>query len=209
MFVIGITGGIGSGKSSVARILRVRGIPVLDADAIAHELTAVQGETNQAIAQALGPKVLREDGSLDRPYLADLAFSNKRVLDSLSAIIHQEVIKTMEARLDQEKAKKTKVLALDVPIPVKRGFLDICDQVWTVRADQEIRLARLQQRGMDRAEALRRIEVQMTPEEYRELADHEIENNGSFLDLEERVEALLREELAQRGISLPGLAPRA
>ncbi|HZK42656.1 MAG TPA: dephospho-CoA kinase [Clostridia bacterium] len=207
MFVIGITGGIGSGKSSVARILRVKGIPVLDADAIAHELTAVQGETNQAIAQVLGPKVLREDGSLDRPYLADLAFSNKRVLDSLSAIIHQEVIKTMEERLDQEKAKKTKVLALDVPIPVKRGFLDICDQVWTVMADQEIRLARLQQRGMDRAEALRRTQVQMTPEEYRELADHEIDNNGSLLDLEERVKALLKEELAQRGISLPGLAP--
>ena len=207
MFVIGITGGIGSGKSSVARILRVLGIPILDADAIAHELTAVQGETNQAIAQALGPKVLREDGSLDRSYLADLAFSNKRVLDSLSAIIHQEVIKTMEERLDQEKARKTKVLALDVPIPVKRGFLDICDQVWTVMADQEIRLARLQQRGMDRAEALRRIQVQMTPEEYRELADHEIDNNGSLLDLEERVKALLKEELAQRGISLPGLAP--
>ena len=207
MFVIGITGGIGSGKSSVARILRVLGIPILDADAIAHELTAVQGETNEAIAQALGPKVLREDGSLDRAYLADLAFSNKRVLDSLSAIIHQEVIKTMEERLDQEKARKTKVLALDVPIPVKRGFLDICDQVWTVMADQEIRLARLQQRGMDRAEALRRTQVQMTPEEYRELADHEIDNNGSLLDLEERVKALLKEELAQRGISLPGLAP--
>ncbi len=207
MFVIGITGGIGSGKSSVARILRVLGIPILDADAIAHELTAVQGETNQAIAQALGPEVLREDGSLDRPYLADLAFSNKRVLDSLSAIIHQEVIKTMEDRLDQEKARKTKVLALDVPIPVKRGFLDICDQVWTVRADQEIRLARLQQRGMDRDEALRRIQVQMTPEEYRELADHEIENNGNLLELEERVKTLLKEELAQRGISLPGLAP--
>jgi dephospho-CoA kinase len=207
MFVIGITGGIGSGKSSVARILRVLGIPILDADAIAHELTAVQGETNQAIAQALGPEVLREDGSLDRPYLADLAFSNKRVLDSLSAIIHQEVIKTMEDRMDQEKARKTKVLALDVPIPVKRGFLDICDQVWTVRADQEIRLARLQQRGMDRDEALRRIQVQMTPEEYRELADHEIENNGNLLELEERVKTLLKEELAQRGISLPGLAP--
>ncbi|NLA81640.1 MAG: dephospho-CoA kinase [Clostridiaceae bacterium] len=207
MFVIGITGGIGSGKSSVARILRVLGIPILDADAIAHELTAVQGETNQAIAQALGPEVLRKDGSLDRPYLADLAFSNKRVLDSLSAIIHQEVIKTMEDRMDQEKARKTKVLALDVPIPVKRGFLDICDQVWTVRADQEIRLARLQQRGMDRDEALRRIQVQMTPEEYRELADHEIENNGNLLELEERVKTLLKEELAQRGISLPGLAP--
>ena len=207
MFVIGITGGIGSGKSSVARILRVLGIPILDADAIAHELTAVQGETNQAIAQALGPEVLREDGSLDRPYLADLAFSNKRVLDSLSAIIHQEVIKTMEDRMDQEKARKTKVLALDVPIPVKRGFLDICDQVWTVRADQEIRLARLQQRGMDRDEALRRIQVQMTPEEYRELADHEIENNGNLLELEERVKTLLKEELAQRGISLPSLAP--
>ena len=207
MFVIGITGGIGSGKSSGARILRVLGIPILDADAIAHELTAVQGETNQAIAQALGPEVLREDGSLDRPYLADLAFSNKRVLDSLSAIIHQEVIKTMEDRMDQEKARKTKVLALDVPIPVKRGFLDICDQVWTVRADQEIRLARLQQRGMDRDEALRRIQVQMTPEEYRELADHEIENNGNLLELEERVKTLLKEELAQRGISLPGLAP--
>ena len=206
MFVIGITGGIGSGKSTVASILRAAGIRIIDADAIAHDLTASAGPTTASIAQALGPEVLAADGTLNRRHVADLAFTHKRILDSLSAIIHQDVIKTIDSRLAEEREKKTQVLALDVPIPVKRGFLDVCDQVWVVTADRDIRLERLRLRGMEEAEALRRMQVQMTDEEYRELAAHEIENKGKLPQLEDRVHALLREELGQRGIPLPGLS---
>lgn len=208
MFVLGITGGIGTGKSTAAAILRSAGAKVIDADAIAHALTSQAGETTEAIGRALGPAILKPDGSLDRQKLADLAFTNKRLLDELSAIIHQEVVKEIDARLEEERGKKTPLVVLDVPIPVKRGFLDVCDQVWTLTADLDSRLARLRRRGMEEAEAMRRIGVQMTPQEYRDLASHEIENRGSLLDLENRLLTLLDEELGQRGIRLPGLAER-
>ena len=208
MFVLGITGGIGTGKSTVASILRAAGIPVIDADAIAHELTLSRGETTEKIAQALGGDLLDADGALDRERVASLAFTNKRFLDSLSAIIHEDVIRAMDEKLEQGRRNKAKVMALDVPLPVKRGFLDVCDQVWAVTADEETRLKRLERRGMDAVEAGRRMKVQMTRQEYRELATHEIDNNGSLAALEESVLLLLGKELGQRGIPVPGLSAR-
>ncbi|NLA95385.1 MAG: dephospho-CoA kinase [Clostridiaceae bacterium] len=206
MFVLGITGGIGTGKSTVASILRAVGIPVIDADAIAHELTLSAGGTTGKIAQALGSDLLDADGALDRERVASLAFTNKRFLDTLSAIIHEDVIRAMDEKLEQARRNKTKVIALDVPLPVKRGFLDVCDQVWAVNSSRDLRLKRLQRRGMDEAEAERRMLVQMTREEYGALAVHEIDNNGSLIELEDRVLQLLRDELGQRGIQVPGLA---
>ncbi len=206
MFVLGITGGIGTGKSTVASIFRAAGIPVIDADAIAHELTSSPGETTGKIARALGSDLLDADGALDRERVASLAFTNKRFLDSLSAIIHEDVIRTMDEKLEQGRRNKAKVMALDVPLPVKRGFLDVCDQVWTVTANKDLRLKRLLRRGMDEAEAERRMMVQMTREEYSALAAHEIDNNGSLIELEEQVLRLLRDELGQRGIQVPGLS---
>lgn len=206
MFVLGITGGIGTGKSTVASILRAAGIPVIDADAIAHELTLSAGGTTERIAAALGSDLLTADGALDRERAAGLAFSNKGFLDSLSAIIHQDVIQAMDAKLEKARKNRVKVVALDVPLPVQRGFLDVCDQVWAVTARKELRLERLLRRGMDEAEAERRMKVQMTPDEYRELAAHEIDNSGSLIELEEQVLRLLGEELGQRGIQVPGLS---
>ncbi len=205
MFVLGITGGIGTGKSTVAMILRAWGLPVIDADAIAHELTSRAGETTAKIAFQLGDAFLDGKGALDRRKVAAIAFSQKKILDQLSAIIHQDVVRVMDERLEQARRKKIKALVLDVPIPVERGFLDVCDQVWAVTARRDIRLERLGLRGMSQEEAIRRMSVQMTPEEYADLAAHVIENNGSLLDLENQVRSLLELELGRRGIPVPGL----
>lgn len=206
MFVLGITGGIGTGKSTVAMILRAWGLPVIDADAIAHELTSRAGETTAKIAFQLGDAFLDDKGALDRRKVAAIAFSQKKILDQLSAIIHQDVVRVMDERLEEARRKKIKALVLDVPIPVERGFLDVCDQVWAVTARRDIRLERLGLRGMSQEEAIRRMSVQMTPEEYADLAAHVIENNGSLLDLENQVGSLLELELGRRGIPVPGLA---
>ena len=206
MFILGITGGIGAGKSTVASIIRALGIQVIDADAIAHQLTSTPGPTTERIASELGDHLLDSEGALDRAGVASLAFSNKRFLDELSALIHQDVISAMDRILEEAKAGKVKAMALDVPIPVKRGFLDVCDQIWVVTADKSVRLARLERRGMDVAEAERRMGVQMTDEEYRALADHEIVNNAGLFELEKQVRKLLRDELRHRGIKIPGLA---
>ncbi len=208
MFILGVTGGIGTGKTTVASLLRSVGVQVIDADRIAHELTNTKGETPERIAAALGDDTVREDGSLDRQRVAELAFTNKRVLDTLSAIVHEEVVRVMDAQIEEARKKKVKVIALDVPIPVKRGFLDVADEVWAIAADDDTRIARLLKRGMDEKEAKRRIAVQMTREEYRDLAHVEIENNGSLINLEEKVFSRLREALSERGISLPAL-PRS
>ena len=208
MFILGVTGGIGTGKTTVDSLLRSVGVQVIDADRIAHELTNTKGETPERIAAALGDDTVREDGSLDRQRVAELAFTNKRVLDTLSAIVHEEVVRVMDAQIEEARKKKVKVIALDVPIPVKRGFLDVADEVWAIAADDDTRIARLLKRGMDEKEAKRRIAVQMTRKEYRDLAHVEIENNGSLIDLEEKVFSRLREALSERGISLPAL-PRS
>ena len=208
MFILGVTGGIGTGKPPVASLLRSVGVQVIDADRIAHELTNTKGEIPERIAAALGDDTIREDGSLDRQRVAELAFTNKRVLDTLSAIVHEEVVRAMDAQIEEAQRKKIKVIALDVPIPVNRGFLDVADEIWAISADDDTRILRLLKRGMDEKEAKRRIAVQMTREEYRDLAHVEIENNGSLIDLEEKVFSRLREALSERGIQLPAL-PRS
>ena len=208
MFILGVTGGIGTGKTTVASLLRSVGVQVIDADRIAHELTNTKGEIPERIAAALGDDTIREDGSLDRQRVAELAFTNKRVLDTLSAIVHEEVVRAMDAQIEEAQRKKIKVIALDVPIPVNRGFLDVADEIWAISADEDTRILRLLKRGMDEKEAKRRIAVQMTREEYRDLAHVEIENNGSLIDLEEKVFSRLREALSERGIQLPAL-PRS
>lgn len=205
MFVLGITGGIGSGKSTVAAICRTAGLLVIDADQIAHEVTEEPSETTRRLEEVFGSEVIRENGTLDRQRMSDLVFRDKRFLDKLSAIIHEQVIYIIEERLREAEKRKTKAVVLDVPIPVKRGFIDLCDQIWAVSADPEIRKSRLLKRGMSEHDIERRMRVQMSPEEYRKIAQHEISNNGTYHELEHRVHALLKQELGMRGIFIPGL----
>lgn len=205
MFVLGITGGIGTGKSTVASLCRAAGIPVIDADVIAHELTDRPTETTKRIAEALGANLLNEEGALIRDKMAKLAFTDKKALDTLSAIVHEAVVETIDRRIAEATKKKEKAIVLDVPIPVQRGFLDNVDQIWAITADDDVRLARLRKRGMSDAEAERRMSVQMSPEQYRELATFEIDNSGTLKALEERVHALLKQEFGLRGIPLPGI----
>jgi dephospho-CoA kinase len=205
MFVLGITGGIGTGKSVVASICRAAGIPVIDADAIAHELTDRASDTTARIGKVLGADLIDESGALLRNKMADLAFTDKRALDTLSAIIHEDVIAAVDSRLEEMEKKNVKAVILDAPIPIERGFIDNADQIWTIRADDDIRLERLRKRGMSDSDALRRMRVQMSPEQYKELAHFEITNNGTFLELEDKVHELLRQEFGLRGISLPGI----
>lgn len=206
MFVIGITGGIGSGKSTVAGICARTGYPVLDADQISRQVTAAGGSALPAVVERFGPDMLAADGSLDRQKMAALVFKDRRSLDRLSQIIHQQVLAEIAARIEQYRQSGVKAVFLDVPIPVRQGFLDQCDQVWVVWSDMDIRIRRLTDRGMPVEEARRRIAMQMTDEEYKALATHLIENNGDIGDLFRQVSELLSQELGQRGIRFKALA---
>ncbi len=200
MFVIGITGGIGTGKSTVANLCREAGLSVLDADQISHSVTEANGLAIPEIKEAFGEEYILEDGSLDRKKVSDLVFKNKKALDKLSLIVHHHTLKQMGLYLDELEKAGIKVAVLDVPIPVKEGFLDRCNQVWNITAEKEIRLNRLEKRGMTRADALRRMSVQMTPEQYSELADVDIQNDGTYDELREKVNTLFEKELSPRGL---------
>ncbi|HHU53317.1 MAG TPA: dephospho-CoA kinase [Clostridiaceae bacterium] len=200
MFVIGITGGIGTGKSTVASLCREAGLSVLDADKISHSVTQSDGIAIPEIIERFGQEYINTDGSLNRAKMSDLVFEDKRALDALSFIVHKHTMKQMGKYLDELEKSGEKIAVLDVPIPVKEGFLDRCNQVWNVTSDQNIRLNRLEKRGLSRGEALRRIAVQMTPEEYSKLADIDIVNNHNFDQLREQVNEILAAELGSRGL---------
>lgn len=200
MFIIGITGGIGSGKSTVAEFCRQAGFTVLDADAISREVTMAGGTALPEIIEVFGPAALNNKGALDRERMARSVFSDKRRLDQLSAIIHRHVIEQIVSRAEKLKSSKEKAIFLDVPIPVKHGFLDLCDQIWVVWAQDDVRIRRLRSRGMSDDEARRRMQMQMTNEEYLRLADRQIDNSSDLETLRDQISLLLQQELAARGI---------
>lgn len=200
MFVIGITGGIGSGKSLAAKVCRQYGLPVIDADEISKNLTASKGKAITEISEIFGKKMISGDGSLNRKEMSDLVFKDKKSLDRLSSLIHKYVVEEIDSNILQYNEQKIKAIALDVPIPVKRGFVDVCNQIWVIKADENIRIERLQKRGMDISEAKRRILCQMSDEEYEKLADIVITNNTTIEEFEEKIEEILERELGNRGI---------
>ncbi len=200
MYVIGITGGIGTGKSTVAALLREAGLKVFDADQISHSVTSQNGVALPEICELFGDNILNEQGELDREQISKLVFSDKKKLDQLSLIVHHHVLAEIASLLQQAETAKEHAVALDVPIPVKRGFLDRCNSIWVVTATLETRLKRLAERGMPETEALRRINMQMTDAEYEELATYLLTNNDNFLSLRRQVNCGLEKELTSRGI---------
>jgi dephospho-CoA kinase len=202
MFVIGITGGIGCGKTTVARICGEQGLPVIDADEISRVVTSEGGKAIPEIVEHFGRKILDAEGGLDRTKMAGLVFKNRKSLDELSRIVHRHVTEEMTALVDKLRENKCKAVVLDVPIPVKKGFLDLCDQVWVVWSDDQVRLSRLSARGMETEEAMRRMSCQMTREEYAAIGDIVLDNSGSPEELETTVKTILNEQLGMRGINM-------
>lgn len=202
MFVLGITGGIGSGKSTVSRILSDRGIRVLDADEISHMVTDPGGLAVEEIGEKFGRRAIAANGGMDRRYISSVVFKDNRKLDELSSIVHKYVFEYMDKEIQSEREKKTKCVVLDVPIPVQKGFVDHCNQIWVVVCDEKVRLRRLIDRGMDREEAERRMAVQMTDDEYCTIADQIIDNSGDITELTEKVDKLIVSQLHERGIRI-------
>ena len=200
MFVIGLTGGIGCGKSTAAAILAAHGLEVLDADKISHEVTAAGGSAVSEIIERFGPEYIAEDGSLNRRKMAETVFSSRKALDALSLIVHRHVMAEMKRRRERLLKKKVKAVVMDVPVPVKEGFLDSSDQIWVVWTKDALRLERLKARGMEADDARSRMRIQMSEEEYKDLADHFIRNDGSIEELEKNLNRLLEKEVLSRGI---------
>jgi dephospho-CoA kinase len=192
MKIIGVTGGIGAGKSSVSAIMEELGAIVIDADLISKQVVEPGKPAWLEIKEAFGEDFIRGDKTLDRKKIAKEVFASKEKKLLLEKIIHREVIAVIKEKLaTMQEYGYNGIVVLDVPIPVKEGFLDTVDRVWVVVSDDEIRLNRVMARGgISRDDAENRIKSQLTQEEYKALAHVVIENNGSIEELREKVQAL-------------------
>jgi len=189
---VGLTGGIGAGKSAVAARLAARGAAVVDADAVAREVVAPGTAGLAEVAAAFGPVVLAADGSLDRPALGRIVFADPAARRRLEAITHPRIgARTAELAAAAEAAG-TAVLVHDVPLLVESGLQGTYDVVLVVEAPLDVRLARLAGRGLPAAEARARIASQATDSQRRAVATYVVNNAGSLAELDARVEGLWR-----------------
>lgn len=189
MLRVGLTGGIGSGKSEVARLLAARGALVVDSDRLAREVVAPGTPGLAAVIEAFGPGYRSPDGGLDRPGLAALVFADPQARERLNAIVHPLV--GAAAAAQTADAPHDAVVVHDVPLLVETGMAALFDVVVVVDTDRETQLERLvAHRGMTRQDAEARIDAQATREERLAVADHVIRNDGSLQELEERVATL-------------------
>ncbi len=189
MKIIGITGGIGSGKSTVSTTLRDLGAAVVDADLLAKSVTASGGKAFDELVDFFGRDILGKDGEVDRQKLAEIVFRDKKMLDALNEITHKYVVEKIYDTVELLKnSGKWDVIVLDVPIPIEKGFLDLADEVWVVVADRDVRTRRIMERsGYSYEEALKRIDSQMKDDEYVKLADEVLYNDDSIEELEQAV----------------------
>jgi dephospho-CoA kinase len=187
--VIGVTGGIGSGKSTVSRILYDLGAKIIDADRIAREITSKTGKAYKEIVESFGPEILDERENIDRKKLSDIAFNDRQELEKLNSITHKYVAEDIKITLDRLKEEGTcEVVVIDAPIPVEQGFMDTVDEVWVVTAGLEERIERVMERSSFTYEqVVDRINSQLKDSDYLKLADEVICNNGSIEDLEQAV----------------------
>ena len=174
--VIGLTGPIGAGKTTVAAMLRELGAKVLDADAIVHDEQSRGTVGYSAIVQTFGTEVLGVDGEIDRGKLAAIVFGDPAKLTKLERILHPRVIaRILQAR---EMLKDGDVLVVEAIKLLESGLRSICDEIWVVVAPREEMLRRLGERGLGRAEAEMRLGSQRTMEEFLAAADVVIENDA-------------------------------
>jgi dephospho-CoA kinase len=193
--MVGLTGGIGAGKSAVANRLAALGAIVIDADRLAREAVVTGSEGLAEVVAAFGPEVLAADGTLDRAVLASRVFGDDAARRRLEEIIHPRVrARTAELVV---AAPPDAVVVNDVPLLVEAGLSGAYELVIVVLADEKTRIARLvDDRGMTPDEAAARIRAQASDEQRREVADVVIVNDGTMDDLRNKVDEVWRERLA-------------
>lgn len=192
MKLIGLTGGIASGKSTVARILKRLGAAIVDADALAREVVEPGNDAWKDIVEAFGAEVLQPDQTLDRQKLRATIFNNSAARKKLEAIIHPRVRALAEERIHQHAAAGYEIVVYEVPLLFEGNLHEWLRPVVLVACDLEIQKRRLQERdGLSVEASQRHIDAQLSLAEKRRLADYVIENDGSLEDLEREVESVL------------------
>lgn len=192
MLRVGLTGGIGSGKSAAARILHDSGAATVDADRIVAALYAPGSAGTAAVARLFGAAMLEPDGAVSKAALGTLAFRDPEARRRLEAAIHPLVVAEIRRRFAEAERAGAPVAVAEASQLLEAGYAGEFDRVVLVVAPRAVRLARAEARGISRAEAERRMDAQMAEEKARALADDVVDNAGTVEDLRKRVEALYR-----------------
>lgn len=191
MKIIGLTGGIACGKTTVAAMLKELGATVLDADEISRGLTAPGGPALPAIREAFGAQVFAPDGTLDRKALASIVFSNGEALRTLNAITHPMVIARLERGIAACRENAVPIVVLDVPLLFEVGAEKLADTTLCVTAPTEVQIRRMQSRnGYTPTEAMERINSQMPVSEKAARSDAVLDTDKPLAQLREEVEKL-------------------
>ena len=187
--VIGLTGGIATGKSSVSEILSEMGAMIIDADKVGHQMYLPDTEAWQDILDTFGKDLLLPDRTIDRPKLGGIVFNDKEALKKLNQIVHPKMYKNFEEQIASHRKKTGDqgVVVLDAAILIEANWLPLVDEVWVVVADSDIIIARLLAKGFTEEHARSRISSQLSDEERRKHADVVIENNGDIPQLRARL----------------------
>lgn len=191
MHVIGLTGGIAAGKTTVAGILEDNGAVIINADEIARQVMKPRTKTWKEIVRYFGPNVVMDNGTINRRALSRIIFFNSADRRLLDQITHPQIVDEIKKRLKKigENANSEKrFVVLDIPLLIEAGLTHLTDYIMAVEAENDIRLARLESLGLSFAEALARMEAQISVYERERFADNVIQNNGTPEELRAEVE---------------------
>lgn len=189
--IIGITGGIASGKSTVTNFLRQQGFQVVDADAVVHQLQKPGGRLFEALVQHFGQEIILENGELNRPLLASLIFSNLEERE-WSRITQGEIIREELATLRDQLAHTEEIFFMDIPLLFEQDYASWFNETWLVYVDRDVQVERLMKRDqLFKDEAESRLGAQWPLEKKKDLTSHVLDNNGNQEQLLTQVVSLL------------------
>lgn len=191
--IIGLTGGIASGKSTVTSYLKEKGYPVIDADRVVHDLQAPGGELYRALVEHFGRDILLDTGDLNRPALAQRIFSSQKEI-AWSNQVQGEMIRKALARERDRLAKIEHLFFMDIPLLIEQGYLDWFDQVWLVYVTEDTQLQRLMERNvLTEVQARDRLAAQMPLDEKKAFVDLVIDNNSKRDRLYQQIDRALEQ----------------
>ncbi len=194
MKVIGLTGGTGSGKGIVSQCLKGAGAAVIDADLIAHEIIKQGKPAYEELILYFGKQILGEDGEIFRRRLGEIVFRDKQKLEFLNRCTHRYIAQEVASQIQEcKEMKKAKLVVIDAPLLIEAGLAEICDVIWVVYADEEVRTRRIMQRdGITYETARARIGNQMSWAEYEGYAQEVIDNSQTVEEVQKQVEMLIK-----------------
>jgi len=199
MFVIGLTGGIGTGKSKASEILRDLGAEVIAADAIGHETYLHGTEAWRELVREFGGEILETGGEVDRDKLGQLVFGNKQALEKLNSIVHPRIRSEAAKRLRTLSECGTAVAVIEAALFLEAGWEDLADEIWVMAAPEETVVQRIGSRdGLDACQTRLRISSQMTEEERLASADVIIDSSHGIAQMSLQLQAFWRERVINR-----------